>query len=295
MEKIVRKKKQSKRKLSKKFLLTILILTIVVCGVFLHKTDIVFNKKSITMKGAFQEDYSRNNAFKYSNFEIQGTSWLSFRDVPKLINKYVHGKKTLDFGCGAGRSTRFLKNIGLNVVGIDISNEFIKQAHRIDKSGKYILMKNTTVPIKNNTYDFVFSSHVLLMLPNKEELNKALSEMFRVTKKGGTCIIVTGSEKMHAFDEKWVSYKTNFPENINPKSGDMVKLFIKDCGAVFHDYNWTDEDYSKAIKQNGFEIVTRHYPLGKENEGYAWISEKRTSPYILYVLKKPEEKLAALN
>ena len=239
-----------------------------------------------SIKKADKENYSKSNAYKYSNFEIQGTSWLSFRDVPELINEYVHGTKTLDLGCGAGRSTRFLKNIGLEVVGADISCEFIKQAHRVDKVGKYLLMKKDRIPAKDNSYDLVFSSHVLLMIPTKEELNKALNEMHRVLKKDGICIAVTGSEEMHAFDKKWLSYKSDFPENVNPKRGGIVKLVIKDVGAVFYDYNWTNEDYLEEINNNGFEVLKIHHPIGRKNEGYKWLSEKNYSPYVIYVLRK---------
>lgn len=61
---------------------------------------------------------------------------------------------------------------------------------------------------------------------------------------------------------------------------------IKEVGAVFNDYNWTREDYSSLLTENGFEILETLNPLGKDNEGYEWQSEKEVSPYLIYVLKK---------
>lgn len=62
-----------------------------------------------------------NEAFetaeKFAKIEIQGTDWLAFRDIPYLINRFVKEKKGLDLGCGTGRSTRFLQELGLSATG----------------------------------------------------------------------------------------------------------------------------------------------------------------------------------
>ena len=162
--------------------------------------------------------YSQENAKKYAKFGIEGTSWLAFRDVPLYVKKYVKGKKTLDLGCGAGRSTHFLTSLGLDVVGIDISEQYIKEAVSIDPKTHFFLSEKGKIPSIENSYDFVFSSFVLIMIPTKEELKNTVEEVHRVLKKNGIFIIITGSEKMHSIDKKWLSYETNFPENKDPKS-----------------------------------------------------------------------------
>lgn len=271
-----KKLKKKIKFLSYKFFTVFAIVIILISMMFFSSHGFIANKNN----------YSKNTAYKYSNFGIQGTSWLSFRDIPDFIKDYVNGKDTLDFGCGAGRSTRFLKSLGLKVTGVDISQEFIDQAYRIDKLGNYKLMKKDKIPFNDNSFDFVFSSHVLLMIPTKKELNDYFKEAHRVLKKDGILIAVTGSENMHDFDKNWLSYNTNFPENIAPKNGAIVKVEIKDVGAIFYDYNWTNKDYLEFIKNNNFKVIKIHYPLGKKNEKYAWLSEKQYSPYIVYILKK---------
>lgn len=52
----------------------------------------------------------------YSKHDICNIGFLAFKNIPNLVSKYARGLKTLDYGCGAGRSTRFLKDIGLNPV-----------------------------------------------------------------------------------------------------------------------------------------------------------------------------------
>ena len=54
------------------------------------------------------EDTKRSES--YAKLEFPGTYYLAYRDIPGIISKHVKGKNALDFGCGTGRSTRFLKN-----------------------------------------------------------------------------------------------------------------------------------------------------------------------------------------
>ena len=52
------------------------------------------------------EDKIRAEA--YSKLEFHKTYYLVYRDLPNIIEEHVKGKKALDFGCGTGKSTRFL-------------------------------------------------------------------------------------------------------------------------------------------------------------------------------------------
>src|SRR6185369_12500514 len=45
----------------------------------------------------------------YATLECAGTYYLAVRDLPVLLRRYPPGGRALDFGCGTGRSTRFLK------------------------------------------------------------------------------------------------------------------------------------------------------------------------------------------
>jgi len=40
----------------------------------------------------------------------------------------VRGRKAVDFGCGAGRSTRFLRTLGFDAVGVDDYHEAYRRA-----------------------------------------------------------------------------------------------------------------------------------------------------------------------
>src|SRR4026207_644188 len=76
----------------------------------------------------------------YAELEFPGTYYLAFRDLPQIIATHVEGKQAVDFGCGAGRSTRFLKTLGFQVVGVDISAEMLQRAREKDSTGDYRLI-----------------------------------------------------------------------------------------------------------------------------------------------------------
>jgi SAM-dependent methyltransferase len=79
----------------------------------------------------------------YATLEFPGT-WLAFRDLPEIIAQHVTGPVALDFGCGAGRSTRFLKRLGFDATGVDVSASMIEHAR--NASADEFRNRSTTAP-----------------------------------------------------------------------------------------------------------------------------------------------------
>jgi ubiquinone/menaquinone biosynthesis C-methylase UbiE len=80
-------------------------------------------------------------AESYDRLEFPGTYYLAYRDLPSIISRYVRGGWALDFGCGTGRSTRFLQRLGFNTVGVDIADEMLALARKRDPC-----LRSTTFP-----------------------------------------------------------------------------------------------------------------------------------------------------
>ena len=88
----------------------------------------------------------------YATLDFPGTYHLAFRDLPALLAEHAPGpsagarsrpdtaRRALDFGCGAGRSTRFLKAQGYDAMGIDISAPMLAHARAADPGGRYELV-----------------------------------------------------------------------------------------------------------------------------------------------------------
>lgn len=78
------------------------------------------------MTSGFHNVYDdEERAGAYAELGFPGTYYLAFRDLPSIFAEHVTGKRALDFGCGAGRSIRFLRGLGFDVVGVDISRPML--------------------------------------------------------------------------------------------------------------------------------------------------------------------------
>lgn len=88
--------------------------------------------------------------------------------------------KMLVVGCGSGREAQALAHaLHCDVTGIDLRDRFDPQA-----TAEVNLQRGdaTALPFATNTFDFIYSYHVLEHIPRYRD---ALSEMNRVLAKGG--------------------------------------------------------------------------------------------------------------
>ncbi len=230
-----------------------------------------------------QNAKSTTQAADYCKTDQSASRYLAYRDIPVLIERFVQGKKALDYGAGTGISAAFLQKLGFNVTGVDISPEMLKQANTQCPSASFHLIQNNTIPFEEGIYDLVFSGWVLFELGTENEIVTYLKEAKRVMKPQGIFIAVTGSEQM--FSKDWLIYGTDYPENCSPKSGGLCKVYSRDVAIEFTDYYWTETDYRRLFEQASFQLIEVYYPLGKEGEGYVWRDEKTNSPYVIFIAK----------
>lgn len=101
-------------------------------------------------------------------------------------------QKVLDLCCGTGQMINYeCRAVGKNttVIGVDFSQEMLnvgaKRLSQSLKDYKYKLIKGSILelPFEENTFDCITIAFGLRNIPDK---NKALSEMYRVLKPGGT-------------------------------------------------------------------------------------------------------------
>lgn len=224
-------------------------------------------------------------AQKYNEADIQNTTYyLGYRDIPELLQKYNIGKKAIDYGCGTGRSSRFLKQLGFDTIGVDFSQEMLKLTSNSGESGHYLHIKSGQIPVLDNSYDLVFSCYVFLTVPTREELRTIFKEAYRCLQEGGFFVFVTGSEKMYSHE--WLSYNVDFPENKNLESGSCTRIVLKELDIEYLNYFWTSTDYETLASESNFHILEKHCPLGTPNDPQQWVSEIKHSPYSIFILQK---------
>lgn len=227
-------------------------------------------------------------ALSYAKLDFKGTYYLAFRDLPAIIEKHIPGRKAVDFGCGAGRSTRVLKQLGFDVIGIDIATNMLEQARQIDPAGTYELVKDGQYAhLGKGEFDLVqaiFTFDNIPTLDKKVTILKGLSELLKPTGKM-LCLVSNAG----IYTKEWVSFTTkDFPENAQAQSGDIVRGIVTDLDdkTPVEDILWTAADYNKTFELAGLSIETSYHPIGTLEDPITWKAELEMAPWDIYVLVK---------
>ena len=147
------------------------------------------------------DDRAKRNAFHYiaswkegwdvKSFLASGESDYATLVAPVLerCNVPATGKVMVELGCGTGRMTRSFARHYQHVVALDISEEMLRRARRIDAEQQSILWVQLGGAdlsfLASNAVDFVFSYLVLQHLPSEDLIFGYIREFLRVLRPGG--------------------------------------------------------------------------------------------------------------
>ena len=227
-------------------------------------------------------------AESYAKLEFPGTYYLAYRDLPKIIQKHVQGFNALDFGCGTGRSTRFLKKLGYNAIGIDISEDMINKAKEFDCNGKYLInMDDSFTVLGNNKFDLILSVFTFDNIPLTEKRLNLFKGLHNLLSDIGIIVMLDATPELYKND--WASFNcTCFEENFSAKNGDIVKTIMLDVEdrRPVEDILSSDDEYRKYFLNAGLNVAAKYLPLGFYDEPFNWINETKIAPWVIYVLKK---------
>jgi SAM-dependent methyltransferase len=222
----------------------------------------------------------------YAKLEFPNSYYLAYRDLSQIIETHVTGRRALDFGCGTGRSSRFLKKLGIQTIGIDISPAMIKKAREIDPQGRYEPVADCFYDGIGKDFDLIFSIFTFDNIPEEEHRVDIMISLKNLLSKNGILIMLDASSEMYT--REWASFtSSDFPENRNAKSGEIVKICMTDVEdqSPVEDYFWTREDYKRQFEKAGLKLIAEYAPLGKKEEPFPWKSELETAPWLIHVLK----------
>lgn len=227
-------------------------------------------------------------AASYAGLEFPGTYYLAYRDLPAIIRAHVAGKRALDFGCGTGRSTRFLRRLGFSAVGVDIAADMLRQARKLDADGDYRLLDSDGLArLARHAWDLVLCVFTFDNVPTHEEKTTLLSSLAARLDTDGRLVNLVSSPEVYLHE--WASFTTkDFPENRSAKSGDRARIVMTDVAdrRPVEDVLCSDEDYRAIYARAGLEVVETYRPLGRSDEQQVWVNETHIPPWVIYVLKR---------
>lgn len=109
------------------------------------------------------------------------------RRVRRKASKYVRSGRIVDVGTGTGISARELRRAypGSFIVGVDRSPEMLEIAVR-DGAGHFVRGGVRSLPFSNAAFDSAVAGFIFRPL---EGDRRAISEIYRVLKPGGTAVV----------------------------------------------------------------------------------------------------------
>lgn len=232
------------------------------------------------------EDSARADA--YAKLEFPGTYYLAYRDIPEIIARHSTGKQALDFGCGTGRSTRFLKKHGYDAIGVDISAEMLAKAREFDPEGDYRLVGDGRLnELPQQAFDVVLSMFTFDNIPSVEKRVSLFCDLGSLLSSTGIIVLLDSTPELYI--NEWASFSTSsFAENRTANSGDVVRTIMKDVEdkRPVEDTFWTYGDYYKQFRRAGLKMMAMYKPLALDSEPFDWVNETRIAPWVVFILKK---------
>ena len=143
------------------------------------------------------ETYDRTN-----DILSLGQSKLWRKSVRRLINPEA-GQRILDLAAGTGTSSMALLGDGVSVVAADFSKGMLEVGKKRHPELEFAFADATKLPFKDSEFDAVTIS---FGIRNVVDVDKALSEMFRVTKPGGVLVVCEFSHPKGIFGKLYKFY-----------------------------------------------------------------------------------------
>jgi ubiquinone/menaquinone biosynthesis C-methylase UbiE len=103
-----------------------------------------------------------------------------------------------DFGCGLGQTTQYLKNSGIEISGLDLSEKILEQARRLHPALHFRKGNILELEFENDSIAGIVAFYAIVHF-TKEQVGIAFHEVSRVLQPGGIFLFTfhIGTETIH--------------------------------------------------------------------------------------------------
>lgn len=187
-------------------------------------------------------------------YETPRGAWIGQKEFSILVKLFTpkHGQTLLDVGCGTGYFSQRFLNLGLDVTGLDPDSAMIEVARSKNSQVKYIEGDALALPFEDNSFDYCSAITSLCFV---SEVEKAIKEMFRVSRHGVMLGLLNRHSLLHQEKKQSVSYLgarwdtvsevKQWCHNINPEIKIVTKsaVLIPSAGIMARSFEALLPDY----------------------------------------------------
>jgi SAM-dependent methyltransferase len=166
------------------------------------------------------------------------------------------GRLTIDVGCGEGRVTRDLKELGHRAVGLDASQTMIAAAQEADPSGEYLVANAAELPFPNGHADLAVA-FMSLMDVDADKMKDAVGELARVLEPGGNLAlaVVHPINSAHDIEREHPEDRLVLVEDYFDRRRYSDSIERDDLRMTFESVHWTFQDYFDVLIAAGFQVT----------------------------------------
>lgn len=172
--------------------------------------------------------------------------------IRRFIELLPQNPKILDAGCGAGKDSKVFNELGINVIGIDLSKGLINEAKRRNPAVNFIEGNFLDMHFNNTYFDGVWAHASLVHLETIDDLKKALHEFNRILKEEGILHIYVKAQ-------------------LGKSKTEVVKYALSQHDRFFRYY--TEDELEKLLNATSFKIIEMEMQNGLHGrEDVTWIA-----------------------
>jgi ubiquinone/menaquinone biosynthesis C-methylase UbiE len=153
---------------------------------------------------------------------------LKDQEVLRRFSKEMGGRRPVwDLGCGPGQTTKYLKDLGVEISGLDLSEKIIEQAKTIHPEIHFRKGNILELEFGDDSIAGVVAFYAIVHF-TEEQVGIAFREIFRVLKPGGRFLLTyhIGEETIHI--DEFLGKKVDL--DFMFFSTDFISNCLKDCG-----------------------------------------------------------------
>jgi ubiquinone/menaquinone biosynthesis C-methylase UbiE len=198
-----------------------------------------------------------------NTFALNNNSKSELKYILSKMSMY-NGMKILDIGCNTGQTLNSINSFcKAKLYGIDLNINGIKLATKQFPKINFRHAPSECIPYKDNSFDYVMINHTIGHVENPDT---AISEVFRVLRKGGKLSIVTPN--------KWYKICMTLNNCVNSYKPDPTVLRY-----------YTKKSLQKLLEDNNFKVTHKTY-FGEKPFWSKFICKDNCSMRVIIVAEK---------